>query len=365
MLDATIRDITGANVNIELTDSAGNQNNPLTVLIFDFPYRFKYSIIDGVPHITIDGGKLDTQVFLLSFDNPEERIDLCKNGDVYMIPEAQLDEVLKKNEYLICSKHSYCVMPKKLVLNDRDEKMSKEEHGKIMWDYIMKLQGKLLVSESLLTPEWDVINKWIKVCKKGYVHAQSIWDLIAVSRNSALLERMAYILWAETPEYKIGGLLKFLLHLQEQLAFEWYWLKLDNVNYTLFDIDVFNKACINHNVEVESYPQTQNILELQNKLQHFYEELKKLSIDDNPEEQENDFIDAPRADKSDGNYIAILEYFIGRDIGLADVRDLIVDYLKRHIADNDILQQENQIKRAIRYYHKYDRQYFNNRFKNN
>jgi hypothetical protein len=60
-----------------------------------------------------------------------------------------------------------------------------------------------------------------------------------------------------------------------------------------------------------------------------------------------------------------LEDFKGRDIELADVRDLIVDYLKEHITDNDILQQENQIKRTIRYYHKYDRQYFNNRFKNN
>lgn len=366
LLDATISDITSANVKIELIDSAGSKNKSFTVLIHDFPYRFEYSIIDGVPQITIDGGKLDTQVFLLSFDNPEERIDLCKNGDVYMIPEGRLDEVLKKNEYLICSKHSYCVLPKKLVLNDRDEKMSKEEHGKIMWDNIMELQNKLLDSKSLLTPEWDVINKWIKVCKKGYVHAQSIWNLIAVSRNSALLERMAYILWAETPEYKIGELLKFLLHLQEQLAFEWYWLKLDNlniVNYTLFDIDIFNKACINHNVEVDSYPQ--NISELKNKLLHFYEELKKLSIDDNPEENENGFIDAPRADRSVRNYIAILEDFKGRDIELADVRDLIVDYLKKHITDNDILQQENQIKRTIRYYHKYDRQYFNNRFKNN
>ncbi len=413
LLDATISDITSANVKIELIDSAGNQNNPLTVLIIDFPYRFKYSIIDGVPHITIDGGKLDTQVFLLSFDNPEERIDLCKNGDVYMIPEAQLDEVLKKNEYLICSKHSYCVLPRKLLLRgefietdlknafnmakEGQEKYGTSWTGQILdklvdkevtmtcssnakellkevqklleelraLEYIKKQQDKLLDSQTLLTPEWDIIKKWIMVCKKGYVHAQSIWDLIAISKNCVLLERLAYILWAETPEYKTGELLKFLLHLQEQLVFEWYWLKLDNLNYTLFDIDIFNKACMNHNVEVESYPQTQNILELQNKLLHFYEELKKLSIDDNPEEQENDFIDAPRADNSEGNYIAILKEFIGRDIRLADVRDLIVDYLKMHITDNDILQQDDQIKRTIRYYHKYDRQYFNNRFKNN
>ena len=129
------------------------------------------------------------------------------------------------------------------------------------------------------------------------------------------------------------------------------------------DIDIFNKACINHNVEVDSYPQ--NILELADKLQLFYKELKKASIDDNPEEKENDFIDAPRADNSEGNYIAILEEFKGHDIELADVRDLIVDYLKKHITDNDILQQDDQINRTIRYYHKYDRQYFNNRIKNN
>ena len=328
-MDTTLDDINKANINICIT--AGEQS--INIIIQEYPYEIWVNDVDNnAKEIVVGKHKPNTTLYLLPFEDPESKKEInVKDGSCLIPPE------LIENRFLICCKQGYSVFPKKYDPNN-------DTIGGIKSN-IDILATALQESDSLSSEDWIRIKKWISLCKEGVIHAQNIWDLICVSKDFSLLEKTAYILWANIKDYEEDNLIHFMLQLQEQLAFEWYWLPFNDNSFISKDVTLFENACNNHYLEKDEY------CKFLEQWTSFVTKLKIRSRGADDEIIEENF-DAPLLTDDHRNIFGYNQK--------VDARTNVPQYLRDNINHiNNVLSQDYKIRRAIIYYHKYDTGFFN------
>ena len=348
LLDATLENVVRASTTISITETTYNPQTALTITIGEYPFGIWVNDKDGGKEIVAgENDRVNATLYLLPFEDPDKKIELRAESGRCLMPT----ELLEKR-FLICCKHGYGIRPKKYP----NKETNKGEGSNI--DILEKKRKEkeeekrkaLSESKSLNDGNWTRILKWIQLCRKGIVHAQSLWDLKCILKEHSLLEKAAYILWTDTDGYKEESLVQFLLQLQEQLSFEWYWLPFNDCSFIGYDENIFNTACARHNVADGNYCNNQQ--PLVNQWGNFVEKLKQASRGRGNEIAQ--YIDAPQFSDRD-NY---KEIFGINQIDQA--REAIPRYLQQNVNDiNIVLGQDGRIRRAIIYYHKYDTGYFN------
>jgi hypothetical protein len=136
-----------------------------------------------------------------------------------------------------------------------------------------------------------------------------------------------------------------MLQLQEQLAFEWYWLPFNDNSFISKDVTLFENACNNHYLEKDEY------CKFLEQWTSFVNKLKIRSRGADDEIIEENF-DAPLLTDYHKNIFGYNDN--------VDARTKVPQYLRDNINYiNNVLSQDYKIRRAIIYYHKYDTGFFN------
>lgn len=341
-LEKTLLNIPRAKVSITFRNLDNLQY--INFHIKKFPFKIDITednhiqIVDENNYIIND---CDTELFPIHFYDP--MINLEENSIKITNGRGSIQENVPSPSLLI-SKYKGSFLPKAYRAEDTNKN-----------DYINRYYDRLN-GEYLHGDNWDRIYYWWRKCSDGAIPPSSAWDMLLITKAPLLLWKFAFKLWADE-KYDEEEIFYHLLKLEDDLYFQWYWLKPLEMSYVINpnnDMPTFEKAATKH-----CLGQNDQYNKLAELWTTFCNRLRGKSF--SHEQEDNlDLIDNPTTQIECSNYNLIdlpnavnISEFNNRDIN-GNIQQLIAEALANGIQNQTTLNFSDNLKRAIIYCHKYN-----------